>query len=274
MGQSRRGAGHAAGAGEAARSTATLLIWPAGWGTPRALACRALARSAGQRAGLQYIVLPVPLLPDQPSPAAPLLQGCAPEPRTYNTIISACAKAGQPDAARGVYERMLADGVQVGAQGVGLGAARRCGQPVQLSGRARAGSGAGPVHAGQRGGAWPSPSPGPVACPAWGRPTAAAQLACVPSALDPTQTPIPTPPLVCAAHRHDLHLAHLRLWQGRAGGGGGAHLPGGCSVPWLGEGLGWGSHEAGAGGAPSGARAQLPRAPCGPFSAAPCAPRA
>ena len=39
-------------------------------------------------------------------------QGCTPEARTYNTIISACAKAGQPEAARGVYERMLVDGVQ------------------------------------------------------------------------------------------------------------------------------------------------------------------
>jgi pentatricopeptide repeat domain-containing protein 1 len=40
------------------------------------------------------------------------MQGCSPEPRTYNTIISACSKAGQPAAAAGVYERMLADGVQ------------------------------------------------------------------------------------------------------------------------------------------------------------------
>ena len=46
-------------------------------------------------------------LPTPPSPA----QGCTPEPRTYNTIISACSKAGQPGAAAGVYERMLADGV-------------------------------------------------------------------------------------------------------------------------------------------------------------------
>lgn len=61
---------------------------------------------------------PLPSLADLLWPAAllPSLQGCTPEPRTYNTIISACAKAGQPDAARGVYERMLADGVQVGAR--------------------------------------------------------------------------------------------------------------------------------------------------------------
>ena len=39
------------------------------------------------------------------------LQGCSPEPRTYNTIISACSKAGQPEAAAAVYQRMLADGV-------------------------------------------------------------------------------------------------------------------------------------------------------------------
>lgn len=46
-----------------------------------------------------------------PLPTAPP-QGCTPEPRTYNTIISACAKAGQPAAAAAVYERMLGDGVQ------------------------------------------------------------------------------------------------------------------------------------------------------------------
>jgi pentatricopeptide repeat protein len=39
------------------------------------------------------------------------LQGCTPEPRTYNTIIAACSRAGQPAAAAAVYERMLADGV-------------------------------------------------------------------------------------------------------------------------------------------------------------------
>lgn len=53
-----------------------------------------------------------PRTPLSPAPFFQLLsQGCAAEARTYNTIISACAKAGQPGAALGVYERMLADGV-------------------------------------------------------------------------------------------------------------------------------------------------------------------
>lgn len=48
--------------------------------------------------------------PAHPPPKRP--QGCTAEPRTYNTIISACSKGGQPGAALRVYERMLADGVQ------------------------------------------------------------------------------------------------------------------------------------------------------------------
>ena len=32
--------------------------------------------------------------------------------RTYNTIISACNRSGQPEHALRVYERMLADGAQ------------------------------------------------------------------------------------------------------------------------------------------------------------------
>jgi pentatricopeptide repeat protein len=39
-----------------------------------------------------------------------LAQGTAPEVRTYNTVIGACSRAGQPGAAAGVYRRMLADG--------------------------------------------------------------------------------------------------------------------------------------------------------------------
>ena len=39
-------------------------------------------------------------------------QGTKPEVRTYNTIINACNRAGQPKAAMRVYERMLADGAQ------------------------------------------------------------------------------------------------------------------------------------------------------------------
>lgn len=38
------------------------------------------------------------------------LQGTAPEVRTYNTVIGACARAGQPGAAAAVYRRMLGDG--------------------------------------------------------------------------------------------------------------------------------------------------------------------
>ena len=41
-----------------------------------------------------------------------LLQGTKPEVRTYNTIISACNRSGQPENALRVYERMLADGAQ------------------------------------------------------------------------------------------------------------------------------------------------------------------
>lgn len=39
-------------------------------------------------------------------------QGTKPEVRTYNTIISACNRSGQPEQALRVYERMLADGAQ------------------------------------------------------------------------------------------------------------------------------------------------------------------
>lgn len=37
------------------------------------------------------------------------VQNIAAEVRTYNTIIGACARAGQPDAAASVYDRMLQD---------------------------------------------------------------------------------------------------------------------------------------------------------------------
>jgi pentatricopeptide repeat protein len=37
------------------------------------------------------------------------VQNIAAEVRTYNTIIGACARAGQPEAAASVYERMLQD---------------------------------------------------------------------------------------------------------------------------------------------------------------------
>ena len=63
--------------------------------------------------------------PPRPLPAASSLsrvpQGIAAEARCYNVIISACSKAGQPAAALAVYERMLADGVQVG-EGTAVGA--------------------------------------------------------------------------------------------------------------------------------------------------------
>jgi pentatricopeptide repeat protein len=39
-------------------------------------------------------------------------QGIKPETRTYNTIMTACNRAGQPESAMGVYERMLGDGMQ------------------------------------------------------------------------------------------------------------------------------------------------------------------
>ena len=40
------------------------------------------------------------------------LQGTKPEVRTYNTIINACNRSGQPEHALKVYERMIADGTQ------------------------------------------------------------------------------------------------------------------------------------------------------------------
>ena len=40
------------------------------------------------------------------------MQGTKPEVRTYNTILSACNRSGQPEHALRVYERMLADGAQ------------------------------------------------------------------------------------------------------------------------------------------------------------------
>lgn len=46
-----------------------------------------------------------------PSPCG-YAQGTKPEVRTYNTIISACNRSGQPENALRVYERMLADGAQ------------------------------------------------------------------------------------------------------------------------------------------------------------------
>ena len=40
------------------------------------------------------------------------VQGTKPEVRTYNTIINACNRSGQPEHALKVYERMIADGTQ------------------------------------------------------------------------------------------------------------------------------------------------------------------
>ena len=40
------------------------------------------------------------------------VQGTKPEVRTYNTIINACNRSGQPEYALQVYERMLAEGAQ------------------------------------------------------------------------------------------------------------------------------------------------------------------
>ena len=40
------------------------------------------------------------------------MQGTKPEVRTYNTIINACNRSGQPEHALKVYERMIADGTQ------------------------------------------------------------------------------------------------------------------------------------------------------------------
>ena len=40
------------------------------------------------------------------------MQGTKPEVRTYNTIINACNRSGQPEFALKVYERMIADGAQ------------------------------------------------------------------------------------------------------------------------------------------------------------------
>jgi pentatricopeptide repeat domain-containing protein 1 len=43
------------------------------------------------------------------------LQGIQAEVRTYNTVISACNKSGQPEHALQIYQRMLAAGVKPSA---------------------------------------------------------------------------------------------------------------------------------------------------------------
>lgn len=45
----------------------------------------------------------------------PRSQGIQAEVRTYNTVISACNKSGQPEQALQVYERMLAAGIKPSA---------------------------------------------------------------------------------------------------------------------------------------------------------------
>jgi pentatricopeptide repeat domain-containing protein 1 len=51
-------------------------------------------------------------MPGEAARACANAQGTKPEVRTYNTIISACNRSGQPESALAVYERMLADGAQ------------------------------------------------------------------------------------------------------------------------------------------------------------------
>lgn len=48
-----------------------------------------------------------------PPPSKP--QGIQPEVRTYNTIITACNKSGQPEEGLAIYERMAASGVSPSA---------------------------------------------------------------------------------------------------------------------------------------------------------------
>ena len=43
-------------------------------------------------------------------PATLPVQAVVPETRTYNTIINACNRSGQPDEGYKVYERMLREG--------------------------------------------------------------------------------------------------------------------------------------------------------------------
>ena len=44
-----------------------------------------------------------------------ILQGIQAEVRTYNTVISACNKSGQPEQALKIYDRMLAAGLKPSA---------------------------------------------------------------------------------------------------------------------------------------------------------------
>ena len=53
---------------------------------------------------------PAPLLTTARDPAMRSVQAVVPETRTYNTIINACNRSGQPDEGYKVYERMLREG--------------------------------------------------------------------------------------------------------------------------------------------------------------------
>jgi pentatricopeptide repeat domain-containing protein 1 len=63
---------------------------------------------------MKLTVVVTPLLPS-PFRAPCSLQNIQAEVRTYNTVISACNKGGQPEQALRVYERMLAAGAKPSA---------------------------------------------------------------------------------------------------------------------------------------------------------------
>ncbi len=71
--------------------------------------------TATAAAGVDAPPPPVTLLARGPRPrpaSSTTMQGLQAEARTYNTVISACSKAGQFDRALRVYQHMRASGVE------------------------------------------------------------------------------------------------------------------------------------------------------------------
>ena len=69
-----------------------------------------LSASLRQLASCWTICKSVSLLTSAHHPATLPVQAVVPETRTYNTIINACNRSGQPDEGYKVYERMLREG--------------------------------------------------------------------------------------------------------------------------------------------------------------------
>ena len=69
-----------------------------------------LSASQGHLASFYTALQPASLLTIAHDPAMRPVQAVVPETRTYNTIINACNRSGQPDEGYKVYERMLREG--------------------------------------------------------------------------------------------------------------------------------------------------------------------